>query len=347
MKALRIIFLISLVIVSCNQTIEQTGIRNEVINVKTQAPVYVEYQDPVRASGILATRTEVKLSFKTGGIINSVNVTDGQTVEEGDVLAVLDLSEINAQVKQASIAYEKGRRDYKRALNLYRDSVATLETLQNAKSAYDLSKARKGIADFNLKHSRIIAPSKGKILKVIAKKNEIIAPGYPAILFASTENDWIVRVSLADKDIVKFTSGDSASIQMDAFPDQVYSAVISELGSLAEPLTGTYEVELLMKDENPNFRTGFIAAAYLFPSDSVTGWWLPFGSVQNLDDKQGHVFVADSLKVRKRDVQTGRIFNEGILVTHGVSETDQIVIEGASYLKDGSSIKVIAPIKAD
>jgi RND family efflux transporter MFP subunit len=347
MKALRIFPLFFFLLFACNQPVEQASNGNDFINVKTQAPLLVEYQDPVRASGVLATRTELKLSFKTGGIINSVNVTEGQSVKEGDVLAVLDLSEIDAQVKQASIAYDKGKRDYNRALNSYRDSVATLETLQNAKSAYDLSKSMKRIADFNMKHSRIIAPSKGKVLKIVAKKNEIIGPGYPAILFASTENDWIVRLALVDKDIVKFVTGDSASIQMDAFPDQVYSAVVSELGSLADPLTGTYEVELLMKDENPNFRTGFIARAYLFPSDLIFGWWLPFESVQNLDNKQGHVFVEDSLVVKKRVVKTGAMINDGILITEGVHEDDQIVTEGASYLKDGSLINVVATKKAE
>lgn len=332
---------------ACKQPIEQASVGNDFINVKTQAPRFVEYQEPVRSSGILATRTELKLSFKTGGIIKSVNISEGQTVKKGDILAVLDLSEINAQVNQAAIAGDKGKRDYMRALNLYRDSVATLETLQNAKSAYDLSKARQRIADFNLKHSRIIAPSNGKVLKIVAKKNEIIAPGYPAMLFASTENDWIVRVALADKDIVKFVTGDSASIQMDAFPDQVYSAVISELGSLADPLTGTYEVELLMRDENSNFRTGFISRAYLFPSDSIIGWWLPFESVLNLNDSHGHVFVADSLKAKKKDVRTGPIYNEGILITQGIDGTDQVITEGASYLKDGSSIKVVSSVKAE
>lgn len=347
MKIPSILLVFFLVFYSCNQTTDNVSTRNETINVKAQVPVFIEFQEPIGASGILATRTEVKLSFKTGGIIHSVNVNEGQTVEKGDVLSELDLSEINAQVNQAAIGYEKGRRDYRRALNLYRDSVATLETLQNAKSAFDISKTQKKIAEFNLKHSRIIAPSKGKILKIVAKKNEIIGPGYPAILFASTDNDWIVRVALADKDIVKFVTGDSASIQMDAFPDKVYPAVISELGSLADPLTGTYEVELLVKDANPNFRTGFIARANLFPSDSTKGWWLPIQSIQNLNNKHGHVFVVDSLSVKKREIKTGGIINDGILITEGIHENDQVVTEGADYLRDGSLINIVATKKAE
>ena len=127
----------------------------------------------------------------------------GREVSAGEVLAVLDLSEISAQVSQADIGLEKALRDMNRARNLYKDSVVTLELFQNAKSAYELAVAQKQIADFNLQHSRIKAPSDGKIMKILVETNEVIGPGYPAILFASTENDWVVRTPLTDKDIVK------------------------------------------------------------------------------------------------------------------------------------------------
>jgi RND family efflux transporter MFP subunit len=214
--------------------------------------------------------------------------------------------------------------------------------VQNAKSNYDLTNAQKKIADFNLKHSRIIAPAKGKVQKILVEKNEMIAPGYPAILFATNENNWIVRVALADKDIVKFAVGDSAVIQMDAFPDQVYSAAVSELGSFADPVTGTYEVELLMEKENPNFRPGFIARAKLFPAIYTIGWWVPFESVQNMGDNRGHVFILDSLKVIRQNVKTGKITNDGILILDGVTGDDFIVTDGASYLKEGSLVKVLS-----
>ncbi len=61
------------------------------------------YKIPVRATGLLSTTTEMKLSFKTGGIIKQINVREGRSVRRGEVLAVLDLSEVKAQVNQARI----------------------------------------------------------------------------------------------------------------------------------------------------------------------------------------------------------------------------------------------------
>lgn len=342
MKSFSIIFLCVILLASCKQVQEQKMITSKEYKVKVQPPEFMSYSESVGASGILATRMEVKLGFKTGGIIKSVNVREGQTVKAGTVMASLDLSEISAHVNQAGIACEKAKRDYNRAQNLYRDSVATLETVQNARSAYELSLSQKKIAEFNLRHSRIIAPANGKVQKILAEKDELIAPGYPAILFATSENDWIVRVSLADKDIVKFELGDSARVQMDAFPGRSYRAVISELGTFADPVTGTYDIELLMAEENPNFRPGFIARATLYPSGFTEGWWLPFEALQNVENNQAYVFILDGPTARKKKVRLGPIVHDGILVLEGLDEGVFVVTEGAGLLKDGSRVRVIS-----
>ncbi|HKK62129.1 MAG TPA: efflux RND transporter periplasmic adaptor subunit, partial [Bacteroidales bacterium] len=177
----------------CDSPTKETTVAENVSYVKTAKATPIVISIPIRATGKLATRTEMKLSFKTGGILEELNVKEGQQVSKGMLLATLDLSEIDARVKQTATSYEKAKRDYQRAQNLYQDSVVTLETVQNAKSAYDIAIAEKEIAEFNHRHSRIKAPADGKIQKVLLEVNEISAPGHPVILFATTENDWVVR----------------------------------------------------------------------------------------------------------------------------------------------------------
>ena len=65
------------------------------------------------------------------------------------MLATLNLTEVNAAAEQASLAYQKAERDYERASNLYQDSVATLEQMQNAKTALDVARQQYNSAGFN------------------------------------------------------------------------------------------------------------------------------------------------------------------------------------------------------
>ncbi len=350
--ASKVIFLVAslvAVLAACTSPEQNRQVVSKPIPVEIQRVEAKTYQVPVRVTGVLGTTTQMKLSFKTGGIISQLNVREGRAVSAGEVLAVLDLSEIRAQVTQADIGVEKSLRDMNRAKNLYQDSVVTLEQYQNARSAYEMARTQKQIADFNLQHSRIKAPSDGKIMKILVETNEVIGPGYPAILFASTEDDWVVRAALTDKDVVKLAIGDSAVITMDAFPGEEFLAEVTGLGSGADPVTATYESELKILRSHPQFRTGFFSRVDIYPAGIKRSLVVPLGALVNASDYKAHVFVYTTAggeaksaagTVAKRNLNTGRILGERVVVLDGLEEGEWIVTEGAKFLR--ADMEVVA-----
>jgi RND family efflux transporter MFP subunit len=333
---------ILILITACSRTDKKEAPESQVIKVLTHPVEYREYLKPVRAAGMLTTATEMKLSFKTGGLVSRLHVKEGRSVKRGEVLAELDLSEISAQVNQARIGLEKAERDLRRAENLYRDSVVTLELYQNAESAWELAKSQVRIADFNLEHSRIKAPSDGKIQKILVESSEVIGPGYPAILFASTENDWIIRAALTDKDVVKLALGDSAQVYMDAFPGKSFKAEITELGTIADPVTATYETELLILQSMPGFRTGFISRAEIYPSQHKRSLVLPLHALIDASDRRAFVFLIKNGKAEKRWIRTGDILGEEVVILEGLEEGEEVITEGAKYLREGMQVEIVS-----
>lgn len=342
MRQVNIILWAFIILLSgCKSTTEKEITENKPLQVKLWKVEVREYKLPVRTAGMLSSTTEIKLGFKTGGIVRQVNAKEGASVKRGEVLAVLDLSEIDAQVNQARIGLEKAERDLNRARNLYRDSVATLEQYQNAGSAYELAQSQKRIADFNLLHSTIKAPANGRIQKILVETNEFIAPGYPAILFASSESDWVVRVALTDKDIVKFSLGDSARVEMDAFPDTRFPAVITELGAIADPVTASYEAELRILLKKPQFRSGYISRAYIYPTRSSSSAMLPLEALLEASDKSAFVYVYNNGELSRRRIRTGRIVDDLIMVIEGLEPGEQVVTEGAKYIREDSQVSPV------
>jgi len=336
-----VIWVLIILLSGCKTATVKDITENKSLQVKLWEVEVREYKLPVRTAGILSTTTEMKLGFKTGGIIQQVNVKEGAFVKRGKVLAALDLSEIEAQVNQARIGLEKSERDLKRAENLYHDSVATLEQYQNARSAFELAQSQKRIADFNLLHSRIEAPANGRIQKILVESNELIAPGHPAILFASTESDWVVRVALTDKDIVKFSLGDSAHVEMDAFPDMRFPAKITELGAIADPVTGTYEAELRILRTNPQFRSGFISRAFIYPTLSKSTVMVPLEALLGANDRRAIVYVYKNGELSRRRIRTGRIVGDLIMATEGLEPGELVVTEGARYIREDSQVSPV------
>ncbi|MDF1548943.1 MAG: efflux RND transporter periplasmic adaptor subunit, partial [Bacteroidales bacterium] len=235
---IKIIFVaLPMVILSACSDKKQTVETDAAVNVRTAYVSEKQIVEYVHSIGKVSSKAEAKLGFKTGGIIKDILVDEGQVVHKGQVLAILNLSEIEANRNQASLGYEKARRDYMRAQNLYKDSVVTLEQLENARTQLEYSKSTLEIADFNLKYSRIIAPENGKILKRLAERNELIAPGYPVFLFGSSVDDWVVRANISEAEILKLNPGDMANIVLDAYPDRQIEAQITEIGTFADPYT--------------------------------------------------------------------------------------------------------------
>jgi multidrug efflux system membrane fusion protein len=297
---------------------------------------------PVHSSGILASSEEMKLSFKTGGIVAKINFREGDKVRKDQVLATLNLSEIRANVNLARNVYEKALRDWTRAKNLYADTVATLEQLQNATTALSIAESNLSIAQFNLSHSTILAPDDGVILKQLVKTNEMVASGYPVFLFGTSGKFWRVKSGLSDRDVVKINQGDSASVIIDAYPDIKFSAVVDQVSGMSNPMTGTYEVELSLEDMGYRLAAGFVAGIDIYSAVKQAFIMLPVGSVIDADGKKGFIWsVTDSGTVKKLEIEIEILSGQKVAVRGIPDSVRKIVSEGAAYLKDGMNVEVV------
>jgi multidrug efflux system membrane fusion protein len=311
------------------------------IGVRVARVSLSSYVIPVRCTGRLSTKIESRLSFKTGGIIERILVDEGQSVSRGQLLAELNPEEIRSQVRQSELALEKTERDFRRAENLYRDSVVTLEQFENARTALDVARANNRIARFNLRYSAIHAPADGKILKRIAETNEIIAAGYPVFIFASTQGDWVVRSSLTDRDVIRVQMLDSATISFDAYGEEVFGGLVSEIGTAADPYTGTYEVEirLLAQPEKPV--SGLIARINIFPADRVDRIIIPYEALVEGTGLTGYVYLIRDGKPERRKIRIESFSDRGIAIHSGLTEGEEIIVEGTQYINANSRIEII------
>jgi RND family efflux transporter MFP subunit len=297
----------------------------------------------VRTSGVLSSSSEKKLSFKTGGIIESIRVDEGDEVGEGEILAALDLAEITAMYIQAESGFIKAQRDLRRMENLYSDSVVTLEQYENTKTALDVARSSLDIAKFNLDHSTITAPADGKVLKRFAEPSEMVGPGTPVFLYGVTGDGWEVKVGVIDRDLIRIRKGDSASVRFDAWPSYSFPASVSEISGSADPMTGTFEVELRLDPMGRTLASGFTAKVGIYPSDRVSSLTVPIESIVDADGERGFIFIVtdDGTAARRVPVQLDQLVGEKVAIRGPVDAGEEVVTEGAPYLIDGSRIEVV------
>ncbi len=296
---------------------------------------------PIRTGGRLAPKTRIPLSFKTGGLVEKLYVDEGDAVEAGQLLATLDLSEINARLNQAERTFERAQRDLRRMEGLYRDSVATLEQVQNARTAYDFSSSELEVAHFNRTYSEIRAPADGRILKRKVEAHELVSAGVEVVSLGASEA-WVVRAGLADRDVVKLNLGDTARLRFDAFPGAEFQGWVSEIAASADPLTGTFEVEVTVASTGHRFKEGFIARVDLFPRSREPFAIIPAEALVEADGLDGIVFTLDEAtrRVHRQPVRIAHVLNDSLAISDGPESAPTVVTDGAAYLHDGDRVSV-------
>ncbi len=226
---------------------------------------------------------------------------------------------------------------------LYADSAATLEQLQNATTAWEVAKSGLNIARFNQQHSRIYAPANGVILGRVAEVGEIVTPGSAVFDFAATGNTtWIVRVGVADRDVVRLQLGNSAQVKLDAYPAEVFAATVSEITPLADTRSGTFQVELRLKPPTKPLVSGLVATIRITPSNQETLPLIPLIALLEADNDQGYVYLlnANRRTVRKQAVRVAQPQENGVAISQGVKPGDIVITDGVSYLTTKSLVHI-------
>lgn len=296
---------------------------------------------PVTATGTLGPKEEVPLSFKTGGVVGRVLVDEGQTVRAGDTLAALDLGEIDAAVTRARSAADKAARDLARAQRLYADTVATLEQVQDAQTGRDVAAAELQTALFNRRYAVIVAPAAGVILRRAAEPGQLAQAGSAVLTLGSRARGVVFRAALADRDAVQVALGDRAEVRFDALPDRSFSGAVTEIAAAADPMTGTYRVEIALPAA-AGLASGLVGQVEIRPRAARAVALVPVEAVLEADGSRGSVFAlaADGRHATRRAVTIGFLDGDRVAVVAGLDGVRTVVTDGAAYLDDGSAVRV-------
>lgn len=325
---------------ACGEARTDTATTAEAVPVRTIKLMPAERPVQVTVSGLFSTDDESVLSFKTGGIIRSILVREGDRVKAGQLLAAIDLTEIEAQVKQAELGLEKATRDQQRAENLHRDSVVSLEQLQNARTARELATQQYTAAQFNRQYAQIRASSDGYVLRKFMQEGQLAGPGTPVLqVNGAGRGTWVLKAGISDKDWARVAQGDSATVMSDALPGRTLNGVVRSRSMGADPASGQFQVEIAVQAEaDVPVASGLFGKAVVHTSIPFRGWAVPLESVLDGDGDNGYVFTVKDGKAVKTPVRIAGITPSEVLISNGLEHAVELVVSGSPYLTDGSTV---------
>ncbi len=344
-----LIILLAITIYSCGQQSEAAkGQPLETIPVKTINLSADNSSPTIAVAGRFTTDDEVYLSFKTGGIIKNLKVNEGDRIKKGQLLAALNMTEIDAQVQQIQLSLEKAQRDFKRVNALFKDSVATLEQVQNTETALQLAEQQMEAIQFNKKYATIYATEDGYVLAKMVNEGQLVGPGTPVLKTNGAEaGNWILRVGVSDKEWMLIQPEDSANIEISSVSGQTISGKVIRKSQGTDPKSGSFMVDIKINENSPHLAAGMFGQASIYTrpqenSNASPTWSIPYDALLDGDGSTGYVFVTTDGKIaKKQQVTIAGIENNQVIITGSLQENQKLIIAGSAYLTDNSPIHII------
>ncbi|MBX3695031.1 MAG: efflux RND transporter periplasmic adaptor subunit [Steroidobacteraceae bacterium] len=297
----------------------------------------------IATNGIVAAKDEMRLSFLVGGVVRRIAVEEGARIRRGQELAALELTEVDAQVEQAAQLAAKAQRDLERGERLYADQVISLEQLQDLRTQASVAQAQASSARFSRAHATIRAPHDGVVLRKLVQERETVAAGAPVLVVSGEDRGYVVRVALADREIVPLRLGDPAEVRLDAYPARAFAGRVAEISAAADPASGLFPVEVSFDAPPAGLASGLVAKLTIHPAagDASTLVYVPIAAIVEGNRERASVYVVEDGHARRREVGIAFIAADGVALAGGVASGETVITDGALYVGDGDAITIV------
>jgi RND family efflux transporter MFP subunit len=244
-------------------------------------------------------------------------------------------------VEKARVGLEKAARDAARVKRLASDSVATLAQLQDAQSAFEAARADYAAATVNREYAIIVAPEGGVVLTRAATPGTTMSAGTPVLTIGGDHRGRVLRGGLSDRDAMRVRVGDAVTAHFDAVPATTYRGTVTLLGKAADARTGTYTVELQLREANA-LPDGLVGRANITVKADGAAMFVPVDALLEADADSAVVYTvndAEPLVATPHRVRITQLAGDKAAIT-GVDPTARVITRGAPYVTPGARVRI-------
>ena len=321
---------------SCGNAGKKTEVLAPVDTTPTVSVVEVGVQDvPQEVTYTSTVQAYVKNNIvpQAGNRIKKINVEIGDFVKKGQVLAEMDLT----QLQQAELQLVNNEIEYNRIKDLYSAGGVAKSDLDAVEMAYNLSKA----TYYNLFENSILeSPIDG----VITARNYDVGDMYAmsAPLFTVEQIKPVkLLVAVSESDYSKVKKGDSVEITADAVPGNTFYGKVERIYPTVDPATRTVTVEVHVANNYTTLRPGMFARVKLNFGVNKSVVIPDVAVVKQQGSGERFVYILnEDGTVTYQSVVLGRRLGAEYEVLEGIQEGAKVVTGGQLRLKNGVKVVV-------
>jgi len=322
--------------------------RSVAAEVQTVQPAPLSLR--VEAPGLVVSEDQVQVASRLMGYIREIKVEEGQSVKAGQLLFVVDPTDIQGQVSQAraglaqaEAALADARLDYERFGALYKDEAIPKMQWDKIQLQYRIAqqqvaaaRAGLGLASGQLRYASVVSPINGVVTQKMAHAGDLAAPGRPVLVVEGLKKLQI-RTQVSSDVYARIKTGDKVSIVQDGATAQPpIEGTIAQRVPAADPASHSHLVKIDLPNDSGLSSGAFVRVG--FAVGEREGIRVPVAAVVERAGIVG-VFVVDAQGIaRYRMVRPGATGQGGVEIQSGLHAGDRVVVSQVDQLENGDKV---------
>ena len=319
--------------------------------VSVVAPGRVTVEGAIRTTGTLGARRDIAVGVEgEGGRVVSVGAEAGDWVNAGQVLVSINRSVQNQQARAAAAQIEVARADLNlaqanldRSLKLVDRGFVSDADVDRLTATRDAARSRVSVAQAQLSELRarnarlnIVAPASGLVLERMVETGQIVGPGSGPLYRIARGGEMELLAEMSETDLSRISTGVSAEVTP-VGSDRSFTGQVWQIAPLIDQQNrqGTARIAL---PYDRALRPGGFANATI-RSGTVVAPVLPESAVLS-DDAGAFVYIVDGdNKIVRRDITTGMVTPQGIVIADGLSGSERVVLRSGGFRTVGETVR--------
>jgi membrane fusion protein (multidrug efflux system) len=310
------------------------------------------WPETLSAIGTMAAVQGVTVSADLAGTVEKIYFDSGQAVRAGDVLAVLDTRQEQAQMAAFEAQRELAQRTFDRMQGLLNERVISRAEFDQATAEHRQTDARVGEVRAVIQRKTIRAPFSGILGIRQVNLGQYLAGGDPLVTLQSL-NPIYVNFGVPQQSAAQVPAGRVVRVTTDALADAEWTAKVTAIDSVVDPATRNIQVQATLANPNGRLRPGMFVQAEValgggravtaLPASAIS--YAPYGDsvfvVADLKDDSGRAYKG----VRQQFVKLGPARGDQVAVLSGIKPGDEIVTSGVFKLRHGAAVQINNTVK--
>ncbi len=320
----------------------QSTIRPEkVVPVTIEPVVLADLTETFTLPASLEAWEDLSLAAETAGSVQRIHFKEGDRVQAHEILLEIDPETIKSYLHRDQQNVELISRKFKRYQKLEAEGLVSTQELDDLQNGLTAAKAALQTTKLQLEKSFPRAPVSGIVDRLYVDRGEYVDPGKPLLRLVQVKKLKVIA-DVPEKDVLFLNVGQQVEIipaSINTQSSAPVSGVVEQIAFSANNTTRTYRTKIVIDNSSGKLRSGMIVRAKFVRQQLKQVISIPLYAVMDRDGEK-IVFLAENGLARKVNVILGSSIGQRVVVEHGLSANQSLIVAGQQLLIDGAKIEV-------